>query len=76
MAKLRLYSRPDCHLCEEAASLLEHASPGAELEVINIEDSLEHLRRYGVRIPVLKRADTGAELGWPFDLAMLRSWLD
>lgn len=76
MTKLRLYSRPECHLCEAAESLLESAGPGFEVEVINIEEKLEHLRRYGIRIPVVQRVDTGAELGWPFDRQALQALLN
>ena len=75
MTRLRLYTRPECHLCDEAGRLLESAGRDIEVEVVNIEDSLDHLRRYGIRIPVVQRADTGAELGWPFDLQQLQAWL-
>ncbi|MGB5062546.1 MAG: glutaredoxin family protein, partial [Candidatus Competibacter sp.] len=33
------------------------------------------LERYGVRIPVLRRLDTGNELDWPFDAAGVRCLL-
>lgn len=75
MTSLRLYSRPDCHLCEEAAEIVMSHRPGVELVEINIEDDLEHLDRYGVRIPVLQRADTAAELYWPFGLDELERFL-
>jgi hypothetical protein len=34
--------------------------------VVDISSDVDLVRQYGIRIPVLKRAD-GAELGWPFD---------
>ena len=67
MSELRLYSRPDCHLCEVAAELLHQSGIAQVFEHVNIEDDLALLRRYGIRIPVLQRMDTGAELFWPFD---------
>lgn len=33
------------------------------------------LERYGERIPVLREAVSGAELGWPFDAAVLLDFL-
>ncbi len=67
MIGLRLYSRPGCHLWEVAAALLDHAGGAHKAEIINIEDDLDLLRRYHLRIPVLQRQDTHAELFWPFD---------
>ena len=67
MIGLKLYSRPGCHLCELAAQLLDRSGGAYKAEIVNIEDELELLRRYGVHIPVLQRLDTHAELFWPFD---------
>ena len=39
---------------------------------VEIADDEELLERYGVRIPVLRRLDTGEELDWPFDVAAVR----
>ena len=75
MSELRLYSRPDCHLCEVAAELLHQSGIEQVFEHVNIEDDLALLRRYGIRIPVLQRMDTGAELFWPFDQESLLAFL-
>jgi glutaredoxin len=50
-----VYSRPGCHLCEEAknAILLSGCSGAFTLEEINIETSKELLRTYGFDIPVV-----------------------
>jgi hypothetical protein len=46
---------------------------GIEADYVDITGDDELLEKYGIRIPVLKRVDTGAELGWPFDaVAVLR----
>jgi len=71
MTKLRLFTRSDCHLCDLAANLLQQAAPGVPVEPVNIDDDIDLLRRYGARVPVLKREDSGAELGWPFDAGHL-----
>ncbi|NIM69233.1 MAG: glutaredoxin family protein [Xanthomonadales bacterium] len=75
MAELTLYSAPGCHLCEQALALIEAELGVHELRVVDIEGDLALTYRYGVRIPVLRRADSGAELSWPFDRDALREWL-
>jgi glutaredoxin len=62
---IRLYGTACCHLCEEAQAVLHEM--GIEADHVDIADDDELLEKYGVRIPVLRRMDTGAELGWPFD---------
>lgn len=64
--KLVLYMTCGCHLCEQAESVLREQA-GVVVRLVEIADDEELLERYGVRIPVLRRLDTGAELGWPFD---------
>jgi hypothetical protein len=65
--KLVLYGTTYCHLCEQAEAVLQAVSVSADHIDIAEDDAL--LEKYGVRIPVVKREDTGAELGWPFDEA-------
>jgi len=55
MTTVTLYSRPGCHLCEEARAVLERARGRAPFEIdeINIEaDAVLHAR-YLERIPVV-----------------------
>lgn len=61
---IQLYTTSACHLCELAEALLQEANLTAESIEIANEDAL--VLRYGVRIPVIKRLDTQAELDWPF----------
>lgn len=53
--RVRLYTRPGCHLCEEAKR--EIAAAGCvelyELEEINIDDDPALRERYGWEIPVV-----------------------
>ncbi len=54
---VRLYARPDCHLCDEArAGLAALRSDGVDfkLEEIDIETDNELLARFGERIPVVE----------------------
>jgi hypothetical protein len=63
--KLLLYGTRSCHLCEQAGAMLYAA--GMTVEYIDIAEDEALLERYGMRIPVLRRVDSGAELDWPFD---------
>jgi glutaredoxin len=55
MTRLTLYTRPGCHLCEDAKAALARveAATGEGFTEVNIEgeDALEE--EYGFRIPVL-----------------------
>ena len=75
MTRIRLFTRPECHLCEEAAGLMAAVAPGVAFESVDIEDELALILRYGERVPVLLRVDTQAELGWPFDAHALEIFL-
>jgi glutaredoxin len=46
-----VYSRPGCHLCDEAKATL--AGAGVSFEEINIESDPELLRKYKYDIPVV-----------------------
>ena len=50
-----IYSRPGCHLCEEAKAAIQHAGCDDQftLEEINIESDNELLRKYKYDIPVI-----------------------
>jgi glutaredoxin len=56
---LTLYSRPGCHLCEEARAALERVRARAtfSLHEVNIETDEELHRRYLERIPVVTLGD-------------------
>jgi len=45
------------------------------MNVIEIADSDKLMELYGIRIPVIKRLDSGNELGWPFDINILTDFL-
>lgn len=46
-----VYSRPGCHLCDEAKDLLRSAGVG--FDEVNIESDEELLRKYQYDIPVV-----------------------
>ena len=50
-----LYSRPGCHLCDEARAALDglRATRPFELRELNVEDDAELERSYGLELPVI-----------------------
>jgi glutaredoxin len=51
MARLVMYSRPGCHLCDDARVVLLRV--GEPFEEVDIESDDELLKRYLERIPVI-----------------------
>ena len=54
-ARVVIYSRPGCHLCDEAKALIKNAdcSDHFTLEEVNIESDEELLKKYKYDIPVV-----------------------
>lgn len=67
---LTFYTTEGCHLCEAAEAILQRTPLRVPLsvDVVDIASSPELVERYGTRIPVLRRSDDGTELGWPFSV--------
>lgn len=75
-SECQLFGTLGCHLCELAeAQLMPLVEHGLRVELIDIADSETLFDAYGLRIPVLRRVDTGEELGWPFDTAQVVHFL-
>ncbi len=72
---ITLYGTSACHLCEEACAILEPLAQRLTLSIqqIDIADSDELLRAYGLHIPVLSAH--GNELRWPFDIESAKAFL-
>ena len=53
--KIRIYSKPDCHLCDEAKETIQRVTKRLpiEIEVINIEKDAKLLNQYRYDIPVI-----------------------
>ena len=67
LPECQLFGTLGCHLCEVAESMLmEFVERGLLVELVDIADHESWFEAYSLRIPVLRRVDTGAELGWPF----------
>ncbi|VVN63019.1 hypothetical protein PS687_04621 [Pseudomonas fluorescens] len=76
LPECQLFGTLGCHLCEiaeaEIMPLVEH---GLMVELVDITDPADLTEAYGLRIPVLRRVDTGAELDWPFDAEQVVAFL-
>lgn len=76
LPECQLFGSLGCHLCEiaeaEIMPLVEH---GLLVELVDITDPQDLTDVYGLRIPVLRRMDTGAELDWPFDTDQVVAFL-
>ncbi|AZF09994.1 Thiol-disulfide isomerase [Pseudomonas sp. R2-37-08W] len=76
LPECQLFGTLGCHLCEiaeaEIMPLVEH---GLLVELVDITDPDDLTEVYGLRIPVLRRVDTGAELDWPFDTDQVVAFL-
>jgi hypothetical protein len=72
--RLTLIQKDDCELCDLAWERLAAAGV-ADFDPLWIDGDLGLQARYGERIPVLRREDSGAELDWPFDAGALRAFL-
>lgn len=62
---LILYSRVDCHLCDQVIVMLDEA--GIRWRPVDIDGDAALRERYGRNIPVLRQPGSGRELRYPFD---------
>lgn len=68
LPECQLFGTLGCHLCEVAEALLmPFVENGLLVELIDIAEHEQIVEAYALRIPVLRRCDTGAELNWPFE---------
>ncbi|MDB6443417.1 Glutaredoxin-like domain [Pseudomonas sp. NFACC32-1] len=68
LPECQLFGTLGCHLCEVAEGVLMHfVEHGLLVELVDIAEDEQLSETYGLRIPVLRRNDTGEELDWPFD---------
>lgn len=66
LKQLNLYTTSHCHLCELAHAIVLQMQDCIAVNIVEIAEDETLLADYGLRIPVLKRQDTQAELNWPF----------
>ena len=78
MRLLELMTTEGCHLCDQATPLLVAGlDPNLfEVDLVDIAFDDQLMNRYATRIPVLVDSQSGAELGWPFDMQQLREFIE
>lgn len=72
-----LFGTLGCHLCDDAEQLIMQLAP-IIIDPVWQQDIAEDenlVEQYGIRIPVLRHDQTGAELGWPFDSQQLMQFI-
>ena len=52
MRKITLYTRTECHLCEEAKAAMMRHFPDLAIEEIDVDTNPELIRQYGEEVPV------------------------
>lgn len=77
MISLILLSTSACHLCEDAKALLASLDIEGNIKFTEVDIVCDEalVIQYGERIPVLKHAQTGCELDWPFTAIELHAFL-
>ncbi|WP_413794680.1 MULTISPECIES: glutaredoxin family protein [unclassified Pseudomonas] len=76
LPECQLFGTLGCHLCEVAeAELMPFVEHGLLVELVDISEREGWVDNYGLRIPVLRRLDTGAELDWPFEAEQIVTFL-
>ncbi len=75
-ARVRLYSRPGCHLCDDAREVIARvcAATGTSYDEVDITTSPDLLRAYAEQIPVTL-VDGRQHDFWRVDEARLRAAL-
>ena len=76
--ELLLFSRADCHLCDQAEALVNSLLIGTpwHLKKVDINNDPVLKQRYETSIPVLLRCDNQQALNWPFPQSRVRWLLD
>lgn len=75
-ARVTFYTRPGCHLCEDALVVVERvcADLGESYEVVSVDDDDELRERFGDEVPVTF-VDGSQHDFWRVDEARLRAAL-
>lgn len=75
MITLILLGTLGCHLCEEAELILAGCEQ-ISIESIDIAEQEQWQEKYAIKIPVLYHPETQKELGWPFTLVQIQTFIN
>lgn len=69
---LVFYTRESCELCEKALALVNVGGLADRVTMVNIDDDLDLIQRYGDQVPVILNEETGEKITWPFTASQVR----
>lgn len=75
MRKITLYTRTECHLCDEAKAAMMRRFPDLAIEEVDVDTDPELTRLYGAEVPVGYLGETKV-FKYHLDAKRLRRLLD
>ena len=75
MPKITLYTRNECHLCDEAKTAMIRHFPNLAIDEIDVDTDPELVRQYGEEVPVGYLGETKV-FKYHLDVKRLRRLLD
>ena len=79
MTSLVLLGTAGCHLCEQAEEILNACllkDSKLIIEAVDIAEQDSWQERYAIRIPVVRHPESQRELGWPFDIEQVQTFIE
>ena len=79
MIRLLLLGTSSCHLCEQAELIIKSCLANNKeltIETIDIVEQEQWQEQYAIRIPVLYHPETKKDLGWPFNQAQVKEFIN
>ncbi|MCY3822423.1 MAG: glutaredoxin family protein [Nitrospinae bacterium] len=75
MPKITLYTRSECHLCDEAKTTMMRHFPNLAIDEVDVDTDPELTRQYGEEVPVGYLGETKV-FKYHLDVKRLRRLLD
>ena len=75
MPKITLYTRSECHLCDEAKAAMRRHFPNLVIDEVDVDTDPELIRLYGEEVPVGYLGETKV-FKFHLDVKRLRRLLD
>ena len=69
---LVFYTRENCGLCDQAKALINIGGLADRVRMVDIDDDLDLIQRYGDQVPVILNEDTGEKITWPFTASQIQ----
>ena len=73
---LVFYTRENCGLCDQARALLDVGGLADRVRMVDIDDDLDLIQRYGDQVTVILNEDTGEKITWPFTASQIRDLVE